>query len=60
MSITGPQNEYDAQVIAALRARVAQLEGAVEMAINTVECDSLSKDGAELPWYRAAKKALGR
>lgn len=31
---------------------------AMEMAINTVECDSLDKDGNQLPWYRATKKAL--
>lgn len=34
------------------------LREALEMAINTVECDSLDKDGNPLPWYRAAKKAL--
>jgi hypothetical protein len=31
---------------------------ALEMAKNTVECDSLDKDGNHLPWYRSANLAL--
>ena len=34
------------------------LVSALKVAINTVECDSLDKDGNELPWYTGAKKAL--
>ncbi len=41
-----------------LRSRVKQLRMALKVAINTVECASLDKDGAELPWYVGAKAAL--
>lgn len=41
-----------------------ELVEALEMAINTVECDSYGLDSKgnkfELPWYRAAKKALAK
>ena len=44
-----------------LRRRMEALEVALNLAINTVECASLDKDGkTELPWYRTAKKALAR
>ena len=46
-------------VLAQRDQRIAELEAALKCAINTVECDSLDKDGNELPWYRQAKKALG-
>lgn len=41
-----------------LRPLVKQLRMALKVAINTVECASLDKDGAELPWYVGAKAAL--
>lgn len=37
---------------------IAVLVSALEVAINTVECDSLDKDGNELPWHAGARKAL--
>lgn len=37
---------------------VSTLCDALEVAINTVECDSLDAQGNELPWYAGAKKAL--
>lgn len=40
--------------------RVEQLESALRMAINTVECASIDlNSGAELPWYRNARRVLG-
>ena len=41
-----------------LRAKIAQLRKALQVAINTVECASLDTDGSELPWYVGAKAAL--
>ena len=41
-----------------LRNQVARLRMALKIAINTVECASLDKDGTELPWYVGAKAAL--
>lgn len=41
-----------------------RLREALEIAINTVECDSYGFDSKgnkfELPWYRAAKSALSQ
>lgn len=31
---------------------------ALKYAIRTVECDSIDKDGNELPWYKQAKSAI--
>lgn len=42
-----------------LNERIGQLESALRVAIMTVECDSLDRDGNELPWYVGAKIALG-
>ncbi len=33
---------------------------ALQMAVNTVECDSLDKSGERLPWYKAARLALAK
>ena len=41
-----------------LRAKIAQLRKALQVAINTVECASVDTDGSELPWYVGAKAAL--
>lgn len=49
----------DADVDKFLAAEIVkELCIALEVAINTVECASLDKDGNELPWYKGAKKAL--
>lgn len=37
---------------------VERLKAALRLAINTVECASIVKTGEELPWYKAAQKAL--
>ena len=40
------------------KAVIGELRTALMIAINTVECASLDKDGSELPWYAGAKAAL--
>lgn len=43
----------------AIEAHTAELADALRLAINSVECASIDpRSGEELPWYRAAKKAL--
>lgn len=41
-----------------LQLACQKMREALKIAINTVECASLDKDGTELPWYKAAKEAL--
>ena len=41
-----------------LREKSVEAAEALNMAINTVECDSLDAYGHELPWYTRAKKAI--
>ena len=36
----------------------AELLAALKLAIKTVECDSIGEDGEELPWHRAAVRAI--
>jgi hypothetical protein len=50
-----PGPEFVGELIAELRDAYT----ALCIAINTVECATLNKDGTPLLWYRAAKCVLG-
>jgi hypothetical protein len=41
-----------------LESLLKQSRSALEIAFNTVECDSLDKDGNKLPWYSNAKRVV--
>ena len=49
---------FHSEEIQKLRSIVNAQSEALNTAINSVECDSIDKDGKELPWYSQAKKAL--
>lgn len=53
------ESDYD-KGNARLIAAAPDLLEALKVAINTVECASIGADGAELPWYRMARKAIAK
>ncbi len=55
------ESEHLAAVDSSEGKEIDALRDALETAINSVECASIClQTGEELPWYRKAKKALGR